>query len=241
VTAAALDAGGGCAWFLGDADRALHLFERGLAIYRELDDRQGMGVMLNRLGPPLAALGRDEESGSVVAEAASIHRDLGNKPELALSLQILGARAFEHGDVQTAIELLEESAAVARESGDMHMLAYALANLAEGALVGSDLETANRYSIEHLALARELGDNVQLIFGLAVRAIVVVRSGDEERAGALWGAAERLDVQLGETMWRNERHHYDELLGERGPLFEQGLEAGAKLSLEQAVELGLAP
>ena len=119
VTAAALDAAGGCAWFLGDAHRALHLFEQGLAIYRELGDRQGIGVMLNRLGPPLAALGREDESGRVVAEAASIHRHLGNKQELALSLEILGTRAFEEGDAQKAIELLEESAALARESGDL--------------------------------------------------------------------------------------------------------------------------
>src|SRR4029078_10816141 len=114
VTAAALDSAGGCAWFLGDAEHALELFEHGLAIYRELGDRQGIGVMLNRLrpargrpgrvrgadagvtltrrGPPRGALGRDEESGRVVAEAASIHRDLGNKHELALSLEILGIR-----------------------------------------------------------------------------------------------------------------------------------------------------
>ena len=241
VTAAALDSAGGCAWFLGDADRALKLFERGLAIYRELGDRQGIGVMLNRLGPPLGALGRVEESGRVVAEAASIHRDLGNKQELALSLEILGIHAFDEGDMQKAIQLLEEAAALARQTGDLHMLLYAVANLAEGAFVGGDMDAADRYSIEHLTLANELGDKVQLIFSLAVRAIVVKGSGDEERAGALWGAAERLDVVLGETMWRRERHQYEDLLGDRGPRFEQGRGEGAKLSLEQAVQLGLAP
>lgn len=241
VTAAALDAAGGCAWFLGDAERALQLFEQGLTIYRTLDDRQGVGLMLNRLGPPLVALGRDDESGKVVAEAASIHRDLGNKQELALSLQILGARAFEKRDVQTAIELLEESAALARESGDLHMLVYAVANLAESAFVGGDLDAATRYSIEHLALANELGDKVSLIFGLAVRAIVLKGSGDEERAGALWGAAERLDAELGETMWRRERPQYEDLLGDRGLRFDEGVREGANLSLERAVQLGLEP
>ena len=241
VTAAALDAAGGSAWFLGDAERALQLFEQGLAIYEELGDRQGIGVMLNRLGPPLAALGRAEESDRVVGEAAAIHRHLGNKQELALSLELLGTHAFEKGDVQKATQLLEESVALARESGDLHMLTYAVANLAEATFVGGDLEAATRYAIEHLALASEIGDNVSLIFGLAVRAIVVMASGDEERAGALWGAAERLDVELGETMWRRERHKYEELLGDRGPRFGQGVSEGAKLSLERAVQLGLEP
>ena len=119
VRAAALDAAGGSAWFLGDHERALRLFEEGLAIYRELEDRQGIGEMLNRLGPPLGAAGRHDEADRVVEEAASIHRELGNLSELSLSLQILGANAFERGDLDKGISLLEESITLARKSGDV--------------------------------------------------------------------------------------------------------------------------
>jgi predicted ATPase len=241
VRAEALDAAGGCAWFVGDHERALRLFEQGLAIYRELGDRRGIGMMLNRLGPPLAAAGRDEESDRVVEEAAGIHRELGDNSELTLSLQILGSHAMELGDLQKATALLEESAVFSRESGNVHFLVYSVANLAEVAIRSGNLEDANRYGREQVALANELGDQVSTLFALALRAIVVNRRGEFERAGALWGAVERLDAVLGESMWRNERATYEELLGDRDPAFERGVEAGRKLPLEDAVALALEP
>ena len=78
-----------------------------------------------------------------------------------------------------------------------------------------------------------------MIFALVLRAIVLKRRGDVERAGSLWGAVDRLDAELGETMWRNARREYEELLGTRDPAFESGVEAGRKLPLEDAVAVAL--
>ncbi len=241
VRAGALDAAGGTAWFVGDHERALRLFEEGLATFRELGDRAGAARMLTRLGPPLTVVGRYEEADRVVREAAAIHRELGNSIELAMSLHILGAIAAERGDWQSAAPLMEESAALARETGDTWQLAYGLSNLAEVAIRSGNLEVADRHGREALTFANEIGDDVLTIFALALRSITVARRGDLERAGALWGAAEQLDEELGESMWRRERVAHEQLLGERGAAFERGVEAGLKLSLEEGVRLALEP
>jgi len=241
VRAGALDAAGGTAWFVGDHERALRLFEEGLATFRELGDRAGAARMLTRLGPPLTVVGRYEEADRVVREAAAIHRELGNSIELAMSLHILGAIAAERGDWQSAAPLMEESAALARETGDTWQLAYGLSNLAEVAIRSGNLEVADRHGREALTFANEIGDDVLTIFALALRSITVARLGDLERAGALWGAAEQLDEELGESMWRRERVAHEQLLGERGAAFERGVEAGLKLSLEEGVRLALEP
>jgi predicted ATPase/class 3 adenylate cyclase len=241
VRAAALDAAGGTAWFVGDHERALRLFEEGLTIYRRLGDRAGTARMLTRIGPSLITIGRHEEAERVVEEAVAIDRELGHRDELALSLHILASIALERGDMQEASELYEESAALAREIGDSWQLAWDLHNLAEVALRQDDAQRASLRACEALALAREIGDDLVALICLGILSIAVAECGDVRRAGALWGAAERLDQELGETMWRKERPRLEEMLGERGPRFEQGVEEGRRLTLEEAVGIARAP
>ncbi len=241
LRAAALDAAGGSAWFVGAHERALRLFNEGLAIYRKVGDRAGIARMLARLGPPLYVLGRYEEAERLVEEAVSINHELGETVELAMSLQILGAAAGDHGDLEKANKLLEDSAGLAREIGDLWQLAYSLVSLAELAIRRGDLEAADRHGREGLICANEIADASLRIFSLAIRAITMARRGDPERAGILWGAAHKLGDELGESMWQRERANYEELLGERGAAFERGVQAGRTLSLEDAVALALEP
>jgi len=55
----------------------------------------------------------------------------------------------------------------------------------------------------------------------------------------LWGAAERLDEGLGETLWRAARAQGEEALGERDAEFELGFEEGRRLPLEDVLALSL--
>jgi predicted ATPase len=241
VRASALDAAGCAAWFVGDHERALRLFEEGLAIYRALDDRRGIGVMLNRLGPPLAAAGRQEESDRLVREAMAIHRELGNRAELALSLHILGGTAAERGDWSEARALLEESVDVSRETGESWQLAWDLHNLAELALRQDDPARASSLGCEALALAREIRDDVAILICLGILSAAAAKRGDACRAGALWGAAEQLDEDLGGTMWRTGREELESMIGERGSDFEVAVDDGRRLELDEVVALALAP
>lgn len=240
LRAAALGAAGGCAWFVGDHERSMSLMEQGLVICREIGDRAGSARMLNGLGPTLMAVGRYEEADQVVEEALAINRELGQKDELALSLHLLAASAFDRGDLQKAGPLYEESVALAREVGDTWMLVAGLVNLAEIAIRKENLAAAEALGREALELAHEIDDRIWMLVCLVVRSTAVARGGDLARAGVLWGAAERLDRELGENMWRRHRAEYEELLGERPPAFDRGVENGRSLSLGEAVEYALA-
>ena len=241
VRAMGLEAAGGTAWFVGDRERARELFEEGLAIFRELDDRAGIAMMLARLAPPLLEGGRAEEGERVVEEAVSINRELGQTAELALSLSILGGAAHERRDLRRATALLEEAAALAEEVGDSWQVAWNLHNLSDVALQEGDVARASSLSCNGLTRARDIGDSVAVLICLSQLAIVAKRRGQVRRAGALWGAAERLDEELGETLWRATRPQAEETLGDRVPDFELGVEEGRRLELEDAISLALRP
>jgi predicted ATPase/class 3 adenylate cyclase len=236
----ALDAAGGTAWFVGDHERALRLFEEGLAVSKEIGDRDAIARMLNRLGPPLMVAGRHEEAERAATEALAISRELGRAVEAALALHVLGAVAFDRGEWQQAEELYAESYAVSREVGDTWQVAYNLVNLADLALQRKDHTRAWSLACEALGLVRKLGDDLMSLACLGTLAVAAAGAGDPRRGGALWGAAERLDQELGETMWRSERDRLEEMLGERGPQFEQGVEEGRRLTLDEAVALAYA-
>jgi predicted ATPase len=239
VRGAALNAAGGAAWFVGDHERALALFQEGLEIFREIDDRAGTAMMLTRLGPPLLEAGRVEEAERLVKEAVSINRELGRRDELALSLSILGGAAYDRGDFEKANELLEESAALAREISDSWQLVWDLHNLADLALRRDDPARASSLGCQALSLACEIGDDLAALICLGILSVAAAKRGKSGLAGALWGAAERLDHKLGETLWRRGRAEWEELLGERGPSFERGVAKGRTLSLEEGVALAL--
>jgi tetratricopeptide (TPR) repeat protein len=241
VRATALDAAGGTAWFLGDAERAEVLFEEGLAIFRRLGDRAGEAKMLTRLAPPLLEAGRIDEGESLVREAVSLNRELDQPAELALSLAILGAAAHERRDLGRATELLEESTALAQEAGDYWQIAWNMHLLADVALQREDLPHAWSYGRDGLERADQLGDDLAVLICLGILAIVAKRSGHSWRGGVLWGSALRLDEELGETLWRSTREQGEETLGEPDADFELGLEEGRRLPREEAVALALSP
>jgi predicted ATPase len=236
VRAAALDAAGGAAWFRADAEGALAFFEQGLAIYRDLGDRAGVARMLARLAPPLMQAGRLDEAARIASEAVEINRELGERGELALSLALVGATADEEGDLGRASALYEESMGLAREVGDTWQVVWDAHLLADLALRQGDLVRAWSLGCESLALARETGDDVAALICLGILSATAARRGDTACAGSLWGAAERLDGELGETLWRRDVPELSELLGERGPEFESARLDGLRLTIEEATE-----
>jgi predicted ATPase/class 3 adenylate cyclase len=239
LRAHALEAAGGCAWFTGDHARALRLFDEGLAIFRDLGDRAGIAMMMTRLGPPLEAAGRKDEAEAVVRESLAIHRELGDKAEMALALHMLGIFGWEQNPDE-ARALLEESVELARELHDLWQFEYSVLNLAELELESGDHGRALALCREGVDAARQLGDQMTTLWAARELSIIAGRRGEAELAGQLWGATERLEEELGDTLVSKDRTAYRERVGDLGAAFERGREQGRGLSIDDAVELALA-
>ena len=231
----ALAAAGGAAYFRGDLDRAIELFYEGLELYRTLGDRKGTARMLARVAPPLFITGRLDEGATLVAEAVAINRELGYKFGLAESLHILSGAYRERGELARSRELLEESLALSREIGDINFTGWNLQNLAWVAVLEDEPEQAWSLASEGLTLARGNGDDLATLISIGVLALAALRLGWMPEAGVLWGAAERLDAELGETVWRHSADGQDELRAVSDPAFEAAAAEGRHLTPDEAV------
>jgi predicted ATPase/class 3 adenylate cyclase len=240
VRAPACAAAGAAAWFVGDVPLAERYFAEALALYRELGDREGVARMLIRLGPPLAATGRHDESEGVLREALALCRELELWDEVAIALQILGVNAHARGDPAHARPYLEEAVALGRRIRDFGGLVYSLSNLAEIELEQGNSSEARALAHEALTVGRRIGDDLATLVAISVLAVVAARLGEMRVAGNLWGAADRLDEVLGESMWRRERELYEDLLGERGVEFTSGFDEGRRMTVDEAVAVALA-
>jgi tetratricopeptide (TPR) repeat protein len=200
--AAALEAAAGTAWFLNDPERTAALTAEAVALYRELDDRVAVGRLLNMSGPPLMAAGRNAEAEQVLAEALALNQELGADGEVALSVNLLGHVAYDRGDREKAAEMWGRSVELARRDGILWMLANNLDNLAELRFEAGGLDGARKLCREAIVHSIELGEEPGTMVSLGLFSLIAASSGDEQKAGLLWGAVERLDADLGETYAR---------------------------------------
>ena len=83
--------------------------------------------------------------------------------------------------------------------------------LASIARLRGDVERAWVLGCEALVRARQRNSMFTVLGGLAELAVIAALSGDRRRAALLWGAVERLNAQLGPTLFATER---DELAAE---------------------------
>ena len=226
---------------------ALHSFRAGARdLPRELGDRHGdrRDAEPARTSRSLRSAGktsRQGRRGGCVDPTAH----LGNKQELALSLARSSALARRggrraEGDRATrgvcrprARERRPAHAAILR--GGQPRRSRARRRRPGGSRLGD--------AIGALAHAqRRSATTCSLVFSFAVRAIVVLRSGDEQRAGHALGCAERLDVESASEAAATMRHKYEELLGRSRPAVRRRPQARARsFRLERASQLGLGP
>jgi hypothetical protein len=134
---------------------------------------------------------------------------------------------------------MEESILVGRSVGDLHAMGRTLLCLAEVKIDAGRPDEAIAPLQEALEIAwtrRNLID-VAMCFGTFARALGAI--GDTLRAAQFWGAAERLDDELGQTQYRQEKQSAGyqpppAVLGEA-----EGIAAGKALTTAEAARSAL--
>jgi len=161
-----LQSSGALAFYQGDYPMARSAFEQSLALYRELDDPQGISWSLIYLGWMTNDGGDPEGARPLLEESLSLSRASGDWRGVAWSLARLGLANLFRRNYVTAQPLLEESLALSRTLGDRWAIAWALHLLAFSTSQQDHIDHAYKLEEESIAIWRELHDRRNLAYSL---------------------------------------------------------------------------
>jgi predicted ATPase len=183
----------------GDYAHALDRYEQGLAIFRELGDKQGMARALVRLGAAANEQGDFDKADLYYRESLALFRAADDKISIAGILNNLGNQEILRGNVEQAADLYAESLEMARTLGNKLKITVALLNLGRLFLYRrADFERAVAYLEETLALYHELGSKGGIAATLYQLGQAMLFQGNYARAQAYHEESLALCEQLGE-------------------------------------------
>ncbi len=156
--------------------------EQGLALYRELQDRQGIAGALFGLGNALFDQEEFRRAKEAFAESLELGRALGMPTAIGWPLLGLGRIALLEGDTATATDLLLQSLEQQRLGGNRLGAAGALDALGLVGVARRDYAGAIRYHEEALVVRRELGAQSGLARSLYQLGVLCGLSGDRWRS-----------------------------------------------------------
>ena len=143
---------------LGDAAKAIGLYEQALSIAQESGDGSGEGNVLGNLGGTYSDDGDTAQAIVYYQRALTIKQAAGDQRGEANTLSNLGLAYANLGDTTQAIAYYQQALTIKQAAGDQHGEANTLSNLG---LAYADLGTTDQ-AVEHceraLAIIRDLGD-----------------------------------------------------------------------------------
>lgn len=205
VRAKAFNAAAGLALRLGDDDRGEALCKESLALYRELEDKEGIALALYLLGDFAWRRGNFARTYSLKEESYALSKQVGDEYSIAWTLFDLAELANQQGEYASARTLCEESLAIHRQQGYKLGAAWSLYLLARILFV-SQGDPATAYSLleESLAISREVGDIYALATSLWLSGHMLLQQGDAEGAGVLARESIELYRKIGDQQGRSE-------------------------------------
>ncbi|HWG61923.1 MAG TPA: tetratricopeptide repeat protein [Streptosporangiaceae bacterium] len=230
----------------GENTTALPLFERSLAIWRRLDDKEQVARELNSLGITHRHLGHLEMARTLLEDSVSITRDLDGSVMLPAALTNLGQMESAAGNADRATQVLREALSLDRARGDMVGVTIDQQSLAAACL------RAGR-GLEALSILRSICDDVVssgdcelLASTLELSAATVASLQGGLLAARLAGAAEGVRDTCGMPIPAADRALLDKFLRPASAAFERSsweaeLTAGRALSDQQAIALVALP
>lgn len=226
----------------GENDSALSYFERSLAIWRELGDRNQLSRELNSLGITHRALGNLDTARGFLQEAIAIARETHNAVRLSTALTTLGHVETSAGNIARSMEALQEALALDLANGDEQGATINRQSLALTNLYAARAQEASRLmasTVEYVVASQDvefLANTIEMF------AAVAAALGDALRAALLYGAAERLRQDAKMPISHTDVEVLDTFLGPARDsvdpdAWDAQIAAGSALTRQQAVEL----
>jgi predicted ATPase/DNA-binding CsgD family transcriptional regulator len=232
------------AWRQGDYERATTLCEQGLAICRDLGDREGSAWLNFWLAAVATQRGDYARATALLDESLGLCDALGNKWLGSAALAWLGIVARYQNDYVRAAAFAEKSLALAKHVGDRYRIAFDLRRLGTLALHQGECERAAGFYKESLTLCREVG--IRWIVEECLEGLAGVASARRhyEQAARLFAAAEALRIALDHHRPPPDQADYEQRVASTRAALEQTAFAaawahGAEMAPEQAIEYAL--
>ncbi len=137
---------------------AIESWQKSLAIYREIGERQGEALSLNNLGNAYVSLGQYPKAIEFSQQSLIIQKDIGERNGEARSLNNLGNAYVSLGQYSKAIEFSQQSKAIFQDIGDRQGEAGSLNNLGNAYRNLGQYPKAIEFSQQSLAIQQDIGD-----------------------------------------------------------------------------------
>jgi predicted ATPase/class 3 adenylate cyclase len=222
--------------FMEDRESGVRKYEEAFELYTQAGDERGIALMQHRIGINSLWLGDAPRARELIEASVAGARTMGLDVLEAQALGSLGSLEHREGNAERGLELVRQSAELARSTGFTWWEIQMLAEASEQALDLGRLDEANEDAAAALALSHRINDRRVTVVLLAGLAEIAARLGEGERAGRLWGAVE---AELARAPLGSAEKDLDEMSARIVPEidreFEHGREAGARLTLDEAV------
>jgi predicted ATPase len=235
--ASSLRAQGGTADLAGHDQVALGLTQQSLELYRQLGDDRGVALVEQMQAVSAWRLEDWNRMRELTEHSMELAEGRFRFIEAA-NYWLLGQLALNDGDLERAVELTRRGAEMCRAAGWAWWESGQRYELLMLGLRSGDLDEAEREGLIALEMERSQENRLWALYTLAGLAQVALARGDLERAGFLWGAAEKEAEML--PRWPDERARRIGILveEEREPVVA-ARERGRALDLWEAVEIAL--
>ncbi|HKF37727.1 MAG TPA: LuxR C-terminal-related transcriptional regulator, partial [Ktedonobacteraceae bacterium] len=238
--ACALNAFGSVVLSQGDYAQAQQLYERAIALFKEVGDLWLYGELHLFLANAYWAQGDETKARTFLKEGLAIHDQVGNVWVTGWFVSLFGKIALRQGDIARARFLLEAGLKRHQQLGDQQGQALIYALLAQAAASEHGYTAARNLAMQSLEIAGTVHDNRSLILCLEELADVAAGQGEPAWAARLWGAAEHYreasnaPLPLVERLGRAHRiEQAQRLLG--GQVFAEWWAEGRTMTAEQAI------
>jgi non-specific serine/threonine protein kinase len=198
----------------GDFDSAPPLYEKALALYKELEYVIGVGDALKMLGFGAMRTGDYEQAEKRLSEALSVCRQSGDRHQIASALVGLGELAVRKGELARAKSLLLEGLSVARNVGEKWGVAIALGTLGWAAMRERDFMEMKELLGQSLAIRMDTEDKGGTAWCLEKLAEAAYLLRDYEKAGIVFGAAAGIRAPVNSSMDPADQPNYNQIVSE---------------------------
>jgi non-specific serine/threonine protein kinase len=198
LRAKALRGVGALAAMQNEYERATTAYDEALALYRELDDRQGIASALGDLATVAFWRTNYERAVALCEEVLALQRELGDKRGIARALIDLGWCLIAlQRDPARVVALSTEALALDQELGDRRGSGDALFLLGHAVYQQSDYARAAAVHEEGLALRRDTGDTAGVAASLISLALAVYKQADYGKALTFVNEGLRISRDIG--------------------------------------------